>query len=174
MRIKSLIFLVIAVFLVTSCASKNIIRKTTYSLEVKEIKGLNSYKNGDFEEAFNLLKEPAAWGYKTSQYTIAFMFLKGQYLKQSTVLGMGWLGVAKEANVKDWTEQYDKFYSVASKSERLRFDRIVELYIERYGLVAQHVTCRRAQSPSSRRVKINCNKNEGIGTLYEIDIVECK
>jgi hypothetical protein len=172
MKIRSLIFTIVVVFLITSCTSSNVIRKTTYSLEVKEINGLKNYRKGDFKKAFELLKEPATWGYKASQYAIAFMFLKGQYLKQSTLLGMGWLGVAKEANVKDWTEQYEKFYAAASKSDRLRFDKIVELYIERYGLVAQDVTCKRSKTAVSRRVKIDCHKYEGINTLYEIDLVE--
>ncbi|KGJ95909.1 sel1 repeat family protein [Colwellia psychrerythraea] len=159
-------------FIVSSCASPELIRKTTYSLEVKEFNGIKHYKNGNYEEAFNLLKEPAAWGYKGSQYAIAFMFLKGQYLQQSTLLGMGWLGVAKEANVKDWSKQYDAFYSSATKGQKLEFDKIKEVYIKKYGLIAQDVTCRKSLSGKSRRVRIECYHYEGIGVLYDIDLVE--
>jgi hypothetical protein len=168
---KSIFFLVLTTLLF-SCESSDIIRKTSYSFEVKEYKGIKHYKNGDYEKAFNFLKEPAAWGYKSSQYAIAFMFLKGKYVEQSTLLGMGWLGVAKEANVKDWTEQYNTFYNAATKDQKIKFDKIKDIYIQRYGLVAQDVTCRKSTSAKSKRVKVDCHKYDGIGILYEIDIVE--
>jgi hypothetical protein len=158
--------------LISSCATTDIVRKSTFSLEVKEFNGIKNYRDGKYEEAFNLLKEPAAWGYKGSQYAIAFMFLKGQHVKQSTLLGMGWLGVAKEANVKEWTEQYDAFYSAASKKKQLEFDKIKEVYIERYGVVAQDITCRKSTSAKSKRVRMECHKYNGLGVLYDIDLVE--
>ena len=168
-----IIFLVLFLsFLTSSCTSTDIIRKTTLSLETKEFNGIKHYKDGNYEEAFNLLKEPAAWGYKGSQYTIAFMFLKGQYLQQSTLLGMGWLGVAKEANVKEWSKQYDVFYSAATKKQKLDFDKIKEVYIKRYGLMAQDVTCRKSTSAKSRRVRVDCYHYDGVGVLYDIDLVE--
>tara|TARA_B100000809_G_C14825469_1_gene418987 strand:- start:104 stop:622 length:519 start_codon:yes stop_codon:yes gene_type:complete len=168
---KNILFLVLTILL-SSCASSDVIRKTTYSLEVKEYNGIKHYKNGDYEKAFNSLKEPAAWGYKGSQYAIAFMFLKGEYVEQSTLLGMGWLGVAKEANVKNWTEQYNAFYNAAIKDQKIKFDKIKDIYIQRYGLVAQDVTCRKSTSAKSKRVKVDCHKYNGTGVLYEIDLVE--
>ncbi len=170
---KVIVFLVfILLFWVSSCASTDTIRKTTASLETKEFNGIKHYKNGEFKKAFNLLKEPAAWGYKGSQYAIAFMFLKGEYVEQSTLLGMGWLGVAKEANVKEWSKQYDAFYSTATKAQKLKFDKIKDVYIQRYGLVAQDVTCRKSTSAKSKRVRIDCHKYNGTGVLYNIDLVE--
>jgi len=167
------IFIVLILLLiVSSCASTDTIRKTTYSLEVKEFNGIKHYKNGDYEKAFNLLKEPAAWGYKGSQYAIAFMFLKGQHVQQSTLLGMGWLGVAKEANVQEWSDQYDAFYKSAPKTKQLEFDKIKEVYIKRYGLVAQDITCRKSTSAKSRRIRMECHKYNGLGVLYDIDLVE--
>ena len=168
---KNILFLVL-IILLSSCASSDVIRKTTYSLEVKEYNGIKHYKKGDYEKAFNLLKQPAAWGYKGSQYAIAFMFLKGEYVEQSTLLGMGWLGVAKEANVKSWTEQYNAFYNAATKEQKLKFDKIKDIYIQRYGLVAQDVTCRKSTSAKSKRVKVDCHKYDGTGVLYDIDLVE--
>lgn len=173
-KVKSpkIFFILIFVFLVQSCASTDIIRRTTYSLEIQEFNGIKNYKQGKYEEAFDLLKEPATWGYKGSQYAIAFMFLKGQYVEQSTLLGMGWLGVAQEANVKEWSKQYDDFYSSATKENKLRFDKIKEIYIKRYGLVAQDVTCRKSTSAKSKRVRVDCHKYSGLGILYDIDLVE--
>jgi hypothetical protein len=63
--------------------------KTIFSLRLDEANGIKSYKNGNYKKVFEYLKTPATWGYKGSQYTIAFMFLKGQYIQQSTLMGMG-------------------------------------------------------------------------------------
>ena len=134
--------------------------------------GLKYYKRGEFEKAFSLLQEPAAWGYKGAQYALAFMFLKGQHVEQSTLLGMGWLGVAKEANVKDWNNQYLSIYSSGTEVDKLKFDKIAGVYISRYGLAAQHVTCGRSKSVTTRMFKIDCHKNDGVGVLNNVDLVE--
>jgi len=39
------------------------------------------------------------------------MFLKGQYVEQSTLIGMGWLGVAIEAEVEEWEDLFKDIYS---------------------------------------------------------------
>ena len=158
-------------FFVLSCKSTNTIRKTTHSIELKEFKGISEYKKGNYEKAFHLLKEPAAWGYKGSQYALAFMFLKGQYVQQSTLLGMGWLGVAIESGVNDWTEHYNRFYSVASDNEKLKIDKIVAEYIHRYGLKSQHVTCSKGIN-SIKLTSVKCHKYGTLSTLYPVDIVE--
>ena len=171
MRIKTLVFVILFSIFLTSCKSTDTVRKSTVFLEMKEINGIKQYEKGNYEEAFNLLKEPAAWGYKGSQYALAFIFLKGNYVQQSTLLGMGWLGVAKEANVKEWTEQYNTFYAAASNKKKQEIDEIVEEYIKRYGLKSQDVTCRKAIN-ASRRVDIKCHKGDGLGILYPVDVVE--
>lgn len=51
-------------------------------MKKKEYNGVKAYRKEEFEEAFNYLEEPAALCYKSAQYTLAFMFLKGQYLEQ--------------------------------------------------------------------------------------------
>ena len=91
---------------------------------------MREYKRGNYQKAFDLLKEPASFGYKGSQYVLAFMFLKGQYVQQSTLLGMGWLGVAVEANVKEWREQYNTFYSGATPAQQEQIDKTVRKYIQ--------------------------------------------
>ena len=162
----------IITLLITSCASSGLITKTQNSLALKEMKGLKYYKREEFEKAFSLLQEPAAWGYKGAQYALAFMFLKGQHVEQSTLLGMGWLAVAKEANVKDWNNQYISIYSSGTELDKLKFDKIADVYISRYGLSAQHVTCGRSTSVTTRVFKIDCHKNEGVGVLYDVDLIE--
>jgi hypothetical protein len=165
---KTVVLLFILIFLF-SCKSTNTVTKNTMFLELKEINGIKKYEKGDYEDAFNLLKEPAAWGYKSSQYALAFMFLKGNYVQQSTLLGMGWLGVAKEANVKEWTDQYNAFYMASTEKQKI--DKIVEEYIKRYGLISQDVTCNKGIN-ASRRIDIKCHKYGGASVIYPVDLVE--
>jgi TPR repeat protein len=172
MQIKQVIIITLTVYFLLSCKSTDSIRKSTHSLEVKEVTGITQYKKGNYKKAFHLLKEPAAWGYKGSQYVLAYMFLKGQYVEQSISLGMGWLGVAKEANVKEWNEEFKSFYSYATAQQKQDIDEIVREYIKRYGLKSQHVTCQKSINTSSNRVDVKCHKYEGLSTLYDIDLVE--
>lgn len=171
MRINTLASLLCLSIFLFSCKSTDTVRKTTISLGFKEINGIKQYDKGNYEDAFNLLKEPAAWGYKGSQYALAFMFLKGNYVQQSTLLGMGWLGVAKEANVKEWTEQYNNLYAAATAQQKYKIDEIVKEYIKRYGLKSQDVTCQKGIN-AQRRVVLKCHKYNGLGTLYPVDLVE--
>jgi hypothetical protein len=147
-------------------------QKTTLSLELQELGGIKKYKAGKYKEAFDLLKTPATWGYKGSQYAIAFMFLKGQYVNQSTLLGMGWLGVATEAKTSEWFEQYQAFYNAASDDEKLKIDKIVAEYIRRYGMKAQHITCRRYKDKGVLSFKQKCYKSDRLSVVYGIDMVE--
>jgi len=171
MRISTLISLLCLSVFLFSCKSTDTVRKTTTSLGFKEISGVKQYDKENYEDAFNLLKEPAAWGYKGSQYVLAFMFLKGHYVQQSTLLGMGWLGVAKEANVKEWTEQYDNFYTAATEQQKDKIDAIVTEYVKRYGLKSQDVTCKKGIN-AQRRLALECHKSNRLSILYPVDLVE--
>ena len=142
------------------------------TLERKEINGINSYNKGNYQEAFELLKEPAAWGLKGSQYTLGFMFLKGQYVQQSTLLGMGWLGVATEVETKDWTDQYNNFYTVADSKLKLKIDGIVKEYIKRYGMKAQNITCSKLRTRGPLEYNHKCQRSGRSSTFYPVDIVE--
>ena len=99
------------------------------------------------------------------------MFLKGQHVQQSTVLGMGWLGVAKEAKVKEWEELFDSFYAAAPADLKLKIDAVVLEYIKRYGMEAQDVTCTKKISVN-KRLQIKCHKYSGLGILHDIDLIE--
>jgi len=180
---KKLLFVSITLFmqlLIAGCQStsnpstKNpsIRLKPALSVALQEVDGIKKYKAGKYKEAFELLKTPATWGYKGAQYAIAFMFLKGQHVQQSTLLGMGWLGVATEAKTSEWFEQYQSFYNAASADEKLKIDKIVAKYIRRYGMKAQHITCRRSKNRGVLSFKQKCYKSDKLSTIYEIDLVE--
>lgn len=168
-KFKSISIVFVTVFLFFGCESTQVERKTLMSLTLDEVNGIKSYKAGDYKTAFELLKTTATWGYKGSQYTIAFMFLKGQYVQQSTLLGMGWLGVATEMETEDWSDQYRTFYGAATPLQKAQIDTIVEEYIKRYGMKAQHVTCKKFRGQTLNQ---NCFKSDRLSKVYDIDMVE--
>ncbi|NOU49068.1 sel1 repeat family protein [Pseudoalteromonas sp. JBTF-M23] len=172
MRVLILIACAFILINLSACGSTGIVRVSETKLYKAEMNGLKLYRSGNYEQAFELLKEPAQMGYKGAQYVLAFMFLKGQYVEQSTVLGMGWLGVAKEADVKDWNIQFDKFYAVAPEGLKTKIDAKVAQYIAQFGLKAQNVTCKKSLNTSTKRVDVKCDNYEGIGQLYEIEMTE--
>ncbi|PKI15981.1 hypothetical protein CXF71_11835 [Colwellia sp. 12G3] len=138
----------------------------------KERLGLKQFKKGDYKGAFSNLSELAAWGFKDSQYAVAFMFLKGQHVKQSTLIGMSWLALAAESERKDWVNQFDSFYSATTEQEQLKLDKMIKNYKSKFGMKAQRVTCSKTQKPGSLRYVIDCIKGDYYVHKYEIDLIE--
>ncbi len=130
----------------------------------KEESGIREYGKGDFDDAFDLLSGTAVQGLKKSQYILAFMFLKGEHVDKSILLGMGWLGVAKESGEKEWVELYDNMYSRANEVQQAMIDAKVNQYVELYGMSVSNVTCKRAQVAGSRRYEMRCIKVDGVNT----------
>ena len=119
----------------------------------QESTGLRHYNSGNYGKAFDNLSTTAARGFKESQYILAFMFLKGQHVEASLVLGMGWLGVAIESEEPEWIELYQSIYQRASAEQRQLIDVKVLQYVKQFGLAAQNVTCSRRQSAGTRRIE---------------------
>jgi len=124
--------------------------------------GLRQYDRGDFEQAFETLSDTAVQGLKKSQYILAFMFLKGEHVDKSILLGMGWLGVARESGEKEWVTLYDNMYARANATQKAMIDEKVKQYVGLYGMSATNVTCRRAQVAGSRRYEMRCIKVRGV------------
>ena len=123
-----------------------------------ETSGIKQYDRGNYDRAFELLSETAIQGLKKSQYLLAFMFLKGEHVDKNILLGMAWLGVAKESEDEEWVELYDNMYSRANEAQQAMIDAKVNQYVERYGMSATNVTCARAQAAGSRRYEMRCLK----------------
>lgn len=127
-------------------------------LERQETTGLRYYDRGNYQKAFDELSATAARGLKHSQYILAFMFLKGQHVDQSILLGMGWLGVAIESGEPEWIELYESLYQRSTPEQKVLIDAKVAHYIEQYGMVAQNVSCSRRPVAGSRRAESRCLK----------------
>jgi TPR repeat protein len=129
-----------------------------------EDSGLAAYEKGDFDSAFNLLSETAVQGLKKSQYIMAFMFLRGEHVDKSILLGMAWLGVAKESGEDEWVELYDNMMSRANPTQQAMIEEKVSQYVSLYGMSRMNLTCKRAQVTGSRRYEMRCIKVGGVDT----------
>lgn len=164
----------LSLFLLTLCftVQANKFPRDPDVVAYQEKWGIIEYQRGNYKEAFEKLSELAALGYKESQYALAFMFLKGQHVEQSTLIGMGWLGVASEAGYPEWVELFDKLYNASTKTDQARFDRIIKDYTTKFGMKAQKVSCRKRTRQQSRRVTLDCIKDDHYITQHDIDLVE--
>lgn len=140
-------------------------------LNNQEDAGLRHYERGSYDKAFESLSATAVRGLKRSQYILAFMFLKGQYVDKSILLGMGWLGVAMESGDPEWIEMYQSLYARATADQQVLIDAKVAQYVEQYGSVTQHVTCSRRPAAGSRRIESRCVKEaERSSPLYPVEM----
>ena len=121
--------------------------------------GIRYYNNAEYEKAHESLKISAREGLKNSQHYLGIMYLKGLSVSQSLEQGMGWLGVANEVQLKDWTEIYSKIYEKLSDEQKLNVDKKVSELKLIYGLKAQNITCEKKGTLNSRRKKLVCQKN---------------
>jgi len=118
-------------------------RYSSYQVKKMEVEGIKLHKRAQYDQAFEKFKFPAAMGYKGSQYFLGLMFLKGEHVDQSIILGMAWLGVANEANVKEWKTLYDSVYKKLRTEQKEHVDRKVKQYIQQYGMQAQDISCKK-------------------------------
>ena len=168
---KILILLLFTITTINSYAAKATVDKKHISSVIKTQKaGVKYYKQGEFEKAFENLSISAQGGIKQSQYLLGIMYLKGQHVKPSLATGMAWLGVANEVHIKDWKETYNSIYNKFNAKQQEYVDKIVADYIERYGMKAQKLTCKKKASLGSRKIQLYCNYRENnSATEHELE-----
>ena len=131
-------------------------RLTLDRFESLERAGERHYREGEYERAFALLSQSAESGLKLSQYLLAIMYLKGQYVEQAIDTGMAWLGVANEVEVREWQAQYEGIYAQLNDAQKALIDKKVAHYVERYGMEVQGVACENRSTLGSRKLKLEC------------------
>ena len=137
----------------------------------RETDGIRAYQRAEYATAFKILSNTATKGLKESQYLIAVMFMKGEGVNQSMLIGLGWLGVAKESGNEEWIKTFDTFYASLNERQRQMVDEQVRRYVEKYGGKAQGVTCSRRASAGSRQIRLLCDKVAGSYPEYEIELI---
>ena len=88
----------------------------------KELSGVRAYLDGRFESSFRLLSDTARKGMKESQYLLSLMFMKGEGVDKSVLIGLGWLGVAIESGNEEWNNTFNTLYEAMSDAQRAMID----------------------------------------------------
>ena len=135
----------------------------------KEARGIRAYSGGRYESAFNILSATASNGMKESQYVLALMFLKGEYVDKSILIGLGWLGVAIESGNEEWNNTFNTLYESMNDAQRAMVDAKVNDYVAKYGTVIQGIACKKRTAAGSRRIEVRCDKSVGNYPVYEIE-----
>lgn len=175
-QMRKLICILLSALVLTSCSltenSRDFKLYSKLDVGLDEHRGIKAYRKNEFERAFKLLSEPAQLGYKGAQYALGFMFLKGQHVEQSSVIGMAWLAVATQADVKEWRAQYQQFYAAAPADLKLKIDQKAADYIAKYGVIAQDITCQDGINRNTTSVRVKCFKGTRPSVIHPIELVE--
>jgi len=173
MMLRFIIVMMLFSTSVLATGEKDILKtKTIFALEAQRKAGVRYHKQGNYKKAYEKLSESAQWGMKQSQYLLGVMYLKGQYVDQRIDVGMAWLGVANEIDIKAWHELFDNLYEKLNAKQKVFIDKKVASYIEYYGMKTMGVSCQERSSGSSRNVKIHCDFiPDALGQIHELEAV---
>ncbi len=140
------------------------------ALYKKERQGIKLHKKGKYKKAHAKLSETAVWGLKDSQYFLALMYLKGQFVEQDIIKGMGYLGVANEANIEERKNLFAQIYDKLPGVDQKRVDDRVADYIAKYGMKIKNIICKETAELRSRVAVVNCEfYKTSVGGAFEIE-----
>ena len=128
------------------------------SLYQIEKRAMQNYRSENYAEAYEQLEKTAPLGFKQSQYYLAFLYLKGQHVKKDMLVGMGWLGVAKESGDKEMVTLYNQLYGAFNQAQKDAVDKKVAEYVSLYGMEQQNVKCEKRKKVGSKRPVLECVK----------------
>ena len=140
-------------------ADGTITYKSMRDLDTQLSEAVALYRAESYSKAFPLLTELSQWGIKHAQMLLGDMYIAGRHVEQSNVRGLGWLGVAKEANSERHAKKvFQHVYDQLGQDQQKYVDRVVRNYIQKYGVIAQNYKCRKRTSVGSNIPRTECNK----------------
>ncbi len=173
MKVAIYLFVIILSLSVTqtNAVDNKVKRHSLTRLSIMEKNGVQAYQRGQYQKAFEKVQMTARMGFKESQYVLAFMFLKGQYVEQSLILGMAWLGVAKESKIDSWHQLFEQIYAKATSSQKRQIDLHVKEYIDKFGVKTQNIRCVKRAPVGMKRVRSFCEVLPGkTSPLYDLEL----
>lgn len=148
-------------------AKETISEKHLFSIERQ---GIKLHKKGNYKKAFPKLYKTAMWGLKDSQYFLGIMYLKGQYVNQDIIKGMGFLGVANEASIKEREELFNNIYNELSDKIKRQVDASIKEFISKIGLDVKGLKCTKTSDVGSRVKVVNCHYYKAnVGGSFSLD-----
>lgn len=118
------------------------------------------YQSSNYEQALPALEEMAKQGEKRAQYIVGTMYLNAQGVKQDLYKSYAWLKVANEQKSVRWRKPLLMLDEQLS-SEHLEIMRQeADQYIDKYGVKAQRLICRKVKTLGSKKRTHKCSKSE--------------
>ena len=167
--VKRKLLILLASLIPLSAASEMFEAEQIRALYDKEASGVRAFGDGRYEDAFEILSDTASKGMKESQYLMSRMFMKGEGINKSILIGFGWLGLAAESGNEEWNNTFNTLYESMTDAQRAMVDAKVKDYVAKYGSVVQGVTGDKRTAAGSRRIEMRCDKSVGKYPVHEIE-----
>jgi hypothetical protein len=157
-----LLLFVFSVSTVAQAEVDNTIMYTT-TIDSKMRQAKKSYSTANYKKAFKMFNELARLGMKEAQFMTGMMLIRGKGQAKNMVRGVSWLYTASEANSK-WVTQADRYFATISRSEKKEVQALVSVFIERFGMDSQLISCRKKSATGSHVKKVICTKQRDVRT----------
>lgn len=118
------------------------------------------YQSSNYEQALPALEAMAKHGEKRAQYIVATMYLNGQGTKQDLTKSYAWLKVANEQKNNQWKKPLLMLDQKLSAEHLVDLRQEADVYIDMYGVKAQHLICRKVKTLGSKKRSHLCKKSE--------------
>ena len=135
-------------------------------LQAQEEMGVNLFRSGDYDRAYEVLAETARHGFKNSQHAMALMYLRGDGVEKHPLKGTALMGLAAESGDRRIRREYRELLNAIPDKYRDLVQQQVDFYIERYGMEAQGITCAMKRRPNSNMRAMECLKAPGVYEEY--------
>ncbi len=118
------------------------------------------YQSSNYEMALTALEVMAKHGEKRAQYIVGTMYLNGQGTKQDLTKSYAWLKVANEQKNNQWKKPLLMLDEKLSTEHLEVIRQEGDAYIDKYGVKAQHLKCRKTKVLGSKKPSHQCKKSE--------------
>ncbi|MCZ6887161.1 MAG: hypothetical protein O7H39_01605, partial [Gammaproteobacteria bacterium] len=99
-------------------------------LQESEELGIQLYRNGSYERAYEILSETARQGFKDSQHAMAMMYIRGEGVDKNPLIGTALFGLAAESGDRTLQRDYGKLLKSIPDKYRAVVEAQVAFYIE--------------------------------------------
>jgi hypothetical protein len=97
-------------------------------------KGVEAVRANDYTHAVAMYKVAASWAYKTAEYNLGVIFVKGEGgVPEDHVQGLAWLTLAAERNDAEYVQARDKVRTQLPPEEIAKADALVAELSKVYG-----------------------------------------
>ena len=122
-----------------------------------------NYSTAKYKQSLKQFNELARLGLKEAQFMTGIMLIRGKGQAKDMVRGISWLYTASEAKSK-WVKQADNYFSTISRDEKRQVQALVAVFVDRFGMDAQLVSCRKESATGSHIKKVICTKQRDVRT----------